>query len=124
MNELVFVYGTLRMGCGNNYLLRNARYLGERLTKDFYHMTVSGCVPFIDVAPLTSNFKAQVKGDLFLVTDEETMEDLDALEGHPDWYCRKVMELASGEPAWIYLNDAAHENPYLPNEYGLLVCPK
>ena len=44
--EKVFVYGTLKRGYSNNYLLQSSECLGHATTKDRYAMYSSG-IPYV-----------------------------------------------------------------------------
>jgi gamma-glutamylcyclotransferase (GGCT)/AIG2-like uncharacterized protein YtfP len=44
---------------------------------------------------------AHIVGEVYEV-DEDTLDALDALEGHPDWYCREKVE-TPWKKAWVYL---------------------
>jgi len=114
----VFVYGTLRPGHGNNRLLSNAVHIGQAVTNpaDTYNMFLShldGGIPFVVRRSVEENLHTPVSdiivGDLYQVTDEE-LRRLDALESHPNWYCREEVNIkvAVGDghlstTAWMYL---------------------
>ena len=100
--NLVFVYGTLRKGHGNNRLLRNSTYLGRSTTSDKYAMYGVGC-------PIVSDQKevSKIIGEVYKI-DEECLANLDRLEGHPDFYKRKVINITLDDnnnqlSAWIYI---------------------
>lgn len=106
MEQLVFVYGTLKKGFSNHRLLASSELLGRARTIEAYAMYSTG-VPIVikneSVSPIT--------GELYRV-DEATLVYLDSLEGHPDWYRREevdvLLETEDEEPrtekAWIYFN--------------------
>lgn len=85
MNEqiAVFVYGTLKKGFGNHRLLSGAVFVGEAVTVNNYALYVSG-IPYAYKEETIS----KIHGELYLV-DRETLQSLDMLEGHPDWYRRE-----------------------------------
>ena len=94
---LVGVYGTLKKGKGNhqNYLgktefLRNAEVKGFRLFENG--------IPFA-VEDDTSPYNICI--EVYNVTDKATLIELDRLEGHPDFYERKVFDV-EGDAVWIY----------------------
>ena len=98
----VFVYGTLKKAHGNNVLLRTAKYLGEALTNQKYQ-TVEGGIPYV-IHPDNTHpdaEKRRVVGEVYEV-DEATLEDLDSLEGHPNWYRREIISTTRGD-AYCYL---------------------
>ena len=94
----VFVYGTLRKGYWNHSLLENSKFLGKAITKEKYSLFADG-IPYVVKIP-----KTQIIGELYEV-DKETLERLDRLEGHPDFYKREEIEVLLDEKpmkAWIY----------------------
>ncbi len=103
--RLVFVYGTLRKGQWNHYLLDRSKFLGMAKTKKHYALYGSG-VPFLSRAGSIS----QVTGEVYSV-DDATFKRLDQLEGHPDMYKREqaevVLQNGTELTAWIYFYDAA-----------------
>jgi len=88
----IFVYGTLRKGFGNNRLLKDSRFVGDAVTVRRYGMYASG-IPYVheDEAFCT------VVGEVYEV-DIDTLLKLDRLEGHPNFYRRKTVDvcLATG----------------------------
>jgi|TARA_R110000744_G_scaffold372683_2_gene484457 gamma-glutamylaminecyclotransferase len=100
--ELVFVYGTLRQGHANHFIMRPTVKIGAGLTNDKYAMYVAG-IPFL----VEDEQVSKIKGELYAV-DETTFEILDVLEGHPKWYERKKVDVTVEgieHNAWVYFNE-------------------
>ena len=99
-SNLVFVYGTLKKGFGNNGLLRDAEFIGESLVDNMtlYDMGFPVAV---------DRDGEKIKGEVFRITDE--LQSLDYLEGYPDFYDRKLVDTKHGQ-AWIYFQPV--ENVY------------
>ena len=94
----VFVYGTLRKGFGNHHLLKNSKFIGYATTKEKYSLYVDG-IPYVVKIPTT-----QIKGEVYEV-DRDTLNALDELEGHPNFYKRELIDvIVNGKTikAWIY----------------------
>jgi gamma-glutamylcyclotransferase (GGCT)/AIG2-like uncharacterized protein YtfP len=115
--NLLFVYGTLKRGYGNNRLLYGAEFIGEGITKKSYHLHNCGfpkAVPSITGLP--------VKGEVFRV-EPSHITRCDMLEGHPDWYTRReIIANVNGEdvPVMIYEMDTPSQSPLCntnSNEY-------
>ena len=106
MEQLVFVYGTLKKGFSNHRLLASSELLGKARTVKKYAMYSTG-VPIV----VKEEAVSAIFGELYRV-DEVTLTYLDSLEGHPDWYRREEVEVlvedkGGGqhlEKAWIYFN--------------------
>jgi gamma-glutamylaminecyclotransferase len=101
IGHLVFVYGTLKRGHGNNRLLTGSEFVGEAETDPALYMA-NGGIPFVwtEGGPLH-----RVKGEVFRV-DDAVLARLDRLEGHPTNYRREEVEVLLGEQrvtACIYL---------------------
>ena len=96
----VFVYGTLRQGWGNHRLLEGVDKYADSITLKKYAMYASG-IPFVTEYEKDTH----IVGELYKV-DEERLDSLDGLEGHPVSYCRKVIEVMTKDAevvkAWIY----------------------
>ena len=101
-DTLVAVYGTLKKGFGNNTLLKGSTYVGKGETKNKYPMVASG-IPYL-IEEEGKGFNVDV--ELYAVS-KSTLESLDSLEGHPNWYRRKEIDIVIGKKtkrAWIYFN--------------------
>lgn len=88
MKTLVFVYGTLKNGHHNNHLLSGAFYVGKaHTTQPKYQMYHLGSFPAV-----TDNGDKVIQGEIFEV-DTQTLANLDHLEGHPNFYERRLVDV-------------------------------
>lgn len=112
MTFKLFVYGTLKKHFHNHYLLQDASYLGSGHTKDKFALYAEG-IPFV----IKTEPVCHVHGEVYQV-DRDTLSKLDALEGHPTWYCRELTSIIidGNEPqeveAWLY---------FYPDKRGKLI---
>ncbi len=103
--NLVFVYGTLKQGFSNHRYLAGSKFLGTGRTVERYAMYASG-IPFVVMTEPIS----EIHGELYEV-DDFTLETLDDLEGHPDFYRREQAEIClddGSQPdikAWIFFSE-------------------
>ena len=104
LTESVAVYGTLKRGRGNytRHLYKTgSQFSGSGKTRTRYPLVVNG-LPYLYDQP---NKGHQVEVDVFRVSSK-TLEMLDALEGHPDWYKRRQewieMESGAKRMCWVY----------------------
>jgi|WetSurMetagenome_2_1015567.scaffolds.fasta_scaffold1253785_1 gamma-glutamylaminecyclotransferase len=106
--HLVFVYGTLRHGQGNHYLIEFSKFIGMAQTKIRYALYAYG-IPFLS----RSSAISQVTGEVYSV-DQVTLIRLDQLEGHPDFYKREIAEVVLQDgtelKAWVYFHDTVRGN--------------
>ena len=95
---LVFVYGSLKRGFCNHGLLKDAKFIKHDQTKEAeYRMYSAGAFPMV------SNGDKHIGGELYEVA-EATLDRLDRLEGHPNWYKREQVYLQGHDaPAWMYV---------------------
>jgi len=100
----VFVYGTLKDGHGNHgyYLAGNPAVskLGRCYISGDYRMYSNGAFPMVTRGS-DQDRVSHIVGEVYEI-DEHTLDSLDALEGHPDWYCREKVETPF-KKAWVYL---------------------
>lgn len=109
----VFVYGTLKQGWGNHRLLEHSKFLGMRTTKDVYDLRNCG-FPYAIRNPEEGR---KVLGELYEI-DEQTLVNLDRLEGHPHHYQRTDVELdGMDETVMMYtVEDTFRELPQCPTD--------
>lgn len=124
----VFVYGTLKRGGSNHYLLASARFVGEATTYGDYYSMYDGGFPCV-----LKDGISHVKGEVFLC-DDETVARLDRLEGVPHHFMRHdatvvvsdgyeaeqydcFMYVASNETAVYYKERGT---PIIPNDSNVL----
>ena len=116
---LVFVYGTLMSGYWNNRILEQggAELIGKGETTNSFIMLASGGngIPFVvDFTPETYPTQfwlencSPIKGEVWKV-DAKTLEALDGLEGHPNWYKREEVVIKTEESRVI--NRSTYGNP-------------
>jgi gamma-glutamylcyclotransferase (GGCT)/AIG2-like uncharacterized protein YtfP len=100
VEELVFVYGTLRRGYVNHHLLQGARYLGPASSQRAYALYL-GDFPYL----VESQAVCAVVGELYGVSPAG-LRLLDQLEEHPDWYERRLAPIIDSQgqarQAWVY----------------------
>ena len=106
MNK-VFVYGTLKSGGeirGLNQFGEGASIVGKAKTKyPDYEMSDLGAFPGVFL-----NGKFHIQGEVWEVSDK-VLEQLDAIEGYPDFYIKLVVHTTQGK-AWMYfLPDKGYE---------------
>ena len=118
---LVFVYGTLKKGHRNHYVI-------EGPTTTFHSTAVLPfkarmfCVGFPVIVKSASPI--QIEGELYSV-DRATFRDLDSLESNGRMYKRRRKRLADGRLAWVYIGmdrfwqARTHSNPVLPDADGV-----
>lgn len=97
--ENVFVYGTLRKGSWNNYILSDSILIAEGKTKEKFKLIVDR-IPYV----LKSDKVSNITGEVYEV-DSQTLNRLDNLEGHPTWYRREKTEINTPKgsiSAWLY----------------------
>lgn len=98
----VFVYGTLKEGHGNHaaYFKENdgARLLGRCYISGGYIMRNLGFFPC--VFKTDADVSNKIVGEVYHI-DEQTLDALDCLEGHPNWYERSHVD-TPWKKAWCY----------------------
>jgi len=96
----VFVYGTLMSGYSNNRLLSSSEMIDTATTEEEFTL-LAHSFPYL----VEEDGKSYVSGEIYKVS-EDTLTNLDSLEGHPTWYERKVIKVITetGDrlEAWAY----------------------
>ena len=117
--QFMAVYGTLKYRGSNYYsYLTSSEMVSSGYTKDKYPLIVDGLPYLLSKKGVGHN----VDVDVFLV-DKETMEDVDILESHPQWYKREKIdiELTNGDvvSAWTYFNDTIKDTGVHVQSYAI-----
>lgn len=105
LTHTIAVYGTLKKDYSNYWSYLNdksTKYVGRGKTQDKYPLVVSGLPYLVNKKGIGHN----VEVDVFNVTGS-TLNDIDMLEGHPNWYRRKQIPIKVKDTivmAWIYFN--------------------
>lgn len=124
-DNLVAVYGTLKKGYSNYHsYLTKSKHIGKGETKDKYPLIIKG-LPYLIEA---KNNGHNVDVDVFKVSGT-VLANLDRLEGHPNWYRRKQIDInmVGGKvlKCWIYFNirergiGEVHHKSYTQKPYKL-----
>jgi len=117
MKNLVFFYGNFKKGYYNHYLIEDSVFLGSGRTLEPFAL-------FIDRLPYVTKELPliQIKGEVYYV-DDATLTDLDLINGHPDLYCRELVEIildtnSSLIQAWLYFNPSCKGILAVSGEYA------
>jgi len=114
---MIAVYGTLKYGYSNyQSYLTQAKYIGPGETLNKYPLIING-LPYLLNKKGVGEY---VEVDLFLVNSKE-LKNIDALEGHPNWYRRERVEVLdeSGNVLmpYTYFNDTVEDNGIHHHKY-------
>lgn len=96
--NLVFVYGTLRKGCHNNYYLqgstlgRDAVFVGIAQTVEKYGFFVEPVYGIPYAVERKDGRVVNIVGEVYEVNDT-TLENLDRIENHPYSYKRSLVQV-------------------------------
>ena len=102
-DNVIAVYGTLKKGYSNYWhYLSSSNYIGKGKTLNKYPLLIKGLPYLIDEVDKGHN----VEVDVFGVSDAR-LKELDRLEGHPNWYCRRQIPIKVNNrtiTCWVYFN--------------------
>tara|TARA_B100000900_G_C20574350_1_gene714693 strand:- start:314 stop:706 length:393 start_codon:yes stop_codon:yes gene_type:complete len=114
MSNRVFVYGTLKSGGtirGLNQFGEGATIVGKaNTTYPDYDMLDLGAFPGV-----IKGGTYKIQGEVWEVSDE-VMEQLDAIEGYPDFYDREATMTTQGKAFMYYLPKALYNNRELDQD--------
>ncbi len=92
-DKLIFVYGTLKRGFANHYLLKDAVFSADSCTQEVFPMVIAG--PWFAPSMLDQPGDGrQIHGELYQV-DEQVLAQLDRLErvGQAGGYIRRQISV-------------------------------
>jgi gamma-glutamylcyclotransferase (GGCT)/AIG2-like uncharacterized protein YtfP len=92
--HIVFVYGTLKRGFHNHYILGESEFIGTAWTSNNYYL-YDGAFPYV-----TDEGDQWVLGELYCVRDETIMKNIDRLEGVPHHYVRHDVIVHEADVSW------------------------
>ena len=96
----VFVYGSLKHGFGNHPLLEDSQCINDGAELNGKYAMVSyGAFPAVYTDGGLPDGK--ITGEVYVV-DQDTLDSLDILEGHPSFYERSKRKI-DGQNVWVYL---------------------
>lgn len=98
----VFVYGTLRKDEYNHIFVENSKFIKTAHTKPEWIFYDLGGFP-----AACANGSTAIFGEVYEV-DQNTLDKLDILESHPEFYVRKTISLEDGEKVFAYILRDAH----------------
>ena len=100
--DFLFVYGTLKSTKWNSHFMEDCKFIENGKTLEKYPLLIDSLPYLIDKVGYGHN----VQGEVWQI-NPRVRSMLDALEGHPNWYERKVIpiELSYGKmlDCWCYL---------------------
>ena len=122
MSNKVFVYGTLQKGNrhrGLDQFGSHAEFQGAAdTTEGLFDMLDLNAFPGVTLDGVNN-----VVGQVWEVSDE-AFQQLDYIEGYPDFYNRRVTETTLG-PAWMYfLPKNEYDAPQIEDQEGMLSWTK
>lgn len=114
----LWVYGTLKKTFYNHRLMANCQYL--------YNAEADGLLLHLGGFPgfLTCSRGLKVMGEVYEVPDKETLDRIDALEGHPTFYTRTQINLNGIDgKVWAYVYSSYYEQVKTNRHYAAKLCP-
>ncbi|NRA45335.1 MAG: gamma-glutamylcyclotransferase [Oligoflexales bacterium] len=93
MKKFLFIYGSLKRGFSLSFLLKGAQFISEGYIqgpyKLFFHEGGYPCL-------ISGKFQnAKIYGEIYLITSQTMIQEIDRVEGHPLEYKREGVALYS-----------------------------
>jgi gamma-glutamylcyclotransferase (GGCT)/AIG2-like uncharacterized protein YtfP len=96
--HLVFVYGSLKKGFGNDRLLADSEFLMNSITRPIFEMISFGAFPAI-----IPDSQFHISGEVYRIPGS-VLWSIDVLEGEGDFYNRKLISIQDiDKPVWSYI---------------------
>ncbi len=124
VKRMVAVYGSLRVGEGNEWLNieAGARYLGQGKTLKDFNLYEHHGKGFPHVSLAHNDSKTPVTVDVYEVTHGQLTTSYDGLEGYPSFYNRTevAIEMYNGDllESWIYHIDEDYPVPVRSGDWS------
>ena len=95
----IFVYGTLKRGYSNNWMMENYKYIKDTTTiKKFKMIDYKGLYPYL----YNETGDHKIKGEIWEINNPN---ELDRFEGCPDFYYRGTIETEDGDLSCYFINE-------------------
>lgn len=114
MKKLIFVYGTLKKNHGNNRVMGDSKFLGTHTTEPKFTL-YGGGFPFVK-----SSGETPITGEVYEVTDKETLRDIYGLEGYSgvrgaksNWYDTTDTETEFGTAELFVIHETPSGRPQI-----------
>lgn len=104
VNSLIAVYGTLKKDHRNHSFLDNSKFISIDHTGTGYALFVDG-LPFL--VERTDGLGCEIE---IYEVDQQTLDSLDQLEGHPFFYQRKFLKRFDNKDVYVYLLERNKEH--------------
>ena len=111
-NHFVFVYGTLKQGKGNNWILAKAGYKEAHFVRPDQ---VYGRMFNLGSYPAVTEGTDAIHGEIWRVSNP-MLERLDQFEGVPHLYSRLATRTFNGTKCWIYMMPGLYKNQKTPRK--------
>lgn len=103
MSHRVAVYGTLKRSFGNHVAISdtNGKHVADSMTEDLFLMLDCG-FPMVIWDTADHELAVPINVEVYDVNDE-SLRWMDGIEGHPDFYERKEINVHGVDgPVWMY----------------------
>lgn len=91
----IFVYGSLKKGFSNHHTLGKSVFLGEAITNSKEFTMFDGVFPFVSDGFNDDDYTGSVVGELYQITQEGIMSNLERLEGVPVLYVTREIDVTT-----------------------------
>lgn len=107
MDDFVFVYGSLKQGHWNNYILGTSELVSKDQTLEDFILMDCGFPFAVEAKQVDDSLRSlvsPVQGEIYQVKDKSVIRRLDQLEGEGSMYKRRRVKIKNFcKPVWIYV---------------------
>lgn len=100
-STFLFVYGSLKHGYHNHFLLENSKFITTGLTYPKFDMVSFDLFPAV-----IPQGKFRISGEIYQIS-RKTLAEIDVIEGHPIFYRREMTAICINKnehkSCWIYV---------------------
>jgi gamma-glutamylcyclotransferase (GGCT)/AIG2-like uncharacterized protein YtfP len=111
--RLVFVYGSLKRNFDNHYIIEKAKYKCEAKTLKRFDMFKEDCANYPYLLKRTTTKSYNVKGELYEISRNDILNELDKFEDAPNYYERRTIKVK------IYSGEIKKADAYFMKEHKI-----